>query len=417
MQATGNFNDTSYIWQNSFGSPSVPGVYTQAAGHSIVGNGRIYNGLINNGTVLANVGTSGREVLQLLDQPKTNNSLMKATGGGQIYISGTSIGQGPSGQIVADPGSTVVLQSAAVSGGTLSSSGSGLFQTVYGTTSTLDSLSLASGSQLVLNDNTTLNLGTNGIVNNGAITVDTIGAPGNTARLLAPSNAAVSGTGTVRLQATGYSNDTSYIWGQGDGAHPLTLGPGQTLTGTGRLYGNIVSQGTISPDQPFGTPAVAGNINIGGSSSLTMSATSAFNVQALSGSNYDSINGSGTVAQAGSLTVTTSGGYVPAAHDMLTVVSGSSLSGTFSHVSLPTVGAFGPAHVVYGPTDTKVVMCYANCDGSTTAPALNVLDFACYLNLYASGDTQANCDGSTTPPVLNVLDFACFLNKYAAGCP
>ena len=28
-----------------------------------------------------------------------------------------------------------------------------------------------------------------------------------------------------------------------------------------------------------------------------------------------------------------------------------------------------------------------------------------------------NCDGSTTPPVLNVLDFACFLNRFAAGCP
>jgi hypothetical protein len=28
----------------------------------------------------------------------------------------------------------------------------------------------------------------------------------------------------------------------------------------------------------------------------------------------------------------------------------------------------------------------------------------------------ANCDGSTTDPVLNVLDFACFLNRFAAGC-
>ncbi len=27
-----------------------------------------------------------------------------------------------------------------------------------------------------------------------------------------------------------------------------------------------------------------------------------------------------------------------------------------------------------------------------------------------------NCDGSTTAPVLNALDFACFLNRFAAGC-
>ena len=60
--------------------------------------------------------------------------------------------------------------------------------------------------------------------------------------------------------------------------------------------------------------------------------------------------------------------------------------------------------------------CYANCDGSTTPPILNVLDFGCFLNQFAAGDTRANCDGSTTVPVLNVLDFGCFLNRFAAGC-
>jgi hypothetical protein len=61
--------------------------------------------------------------------------------------------------------------------------------------------------------------------------------------------------------------------------------------------------------------------------------------------------------------------------------------------------------------------CYANCDGSTTAPILNVQDFACFLNAFANGEPYANCDGSTTPPVFNVQDFSCFLNAFAAGCP
>jgi hypothetical protein len=60
--------------------------------------------------------------------------------------------------------------------------------------------------------------------------------------------------------------------------------------------------------------------------------------------------------------------------------------------------------------------CYANCDQSTAAPILNVLDFSCFLNQFAAGDTTANCDGSTAEPVLNVLDFSCFLNQFAAGC-
>ncbi len=62
------------------------------------------------------------------------------------------------------------------------------------------------------------------------------------------------------------------------------------------------------------------------------------------------------------------------------------------------------------------ISCYANCDASTTPPVLNVLDFNCFLNRFANGDTYANCDSSTTPPTLNMLDFACFLSRFAAGC-
>ncbi len=69
-------------------------------------------------------------------------------------------------------------------------------------------------------------------------------------------------------------------------------------------------------------------------------------------------------------------------------------------------------HLQYG-----LAGCYANCDGSTTPPILNVLDFTCFLNRFAAGNALANCDHSTTPPVLNVLDFTCFLNAFAAGCP
>jgi hypothetical protein len=60
--------------------------------------------------------------------------------------------------------------------------------------------------------------------------------------------------------------------------------------------------------------------------------------------------------------------------------------------------------------------CYANCDGSTAPPVLNVGDFTCFLQRFAAGDAYANCDQSTAPPVLNVGDFTCFLQRFAAGC-
>lgn len=61
--------------------------------------------------------------------------------------------------------------------------------------------------------------------------------------------------------------------------------------------------------------------------------------------------------------------------------------------------------------------CYPNCDGSTGSPVLNVADFTCFFQKFATGDPYANCDGSTTDPVLNVQDFICFLQKFAQGCP
>ncbi len=70
-------------------------------------------------------------------------------------------------------------------------------------------------------------------------------------------------------------------------------------------------------------------------------------------------------------------------------------------------------HIGFTPSGP---VCYPNCDNSTVLPVLNVLDFGCFLNKFAAGDSYANCDGSTTPPVLNVLDFGCFLNRFAAGC-
>jgi subtilisin-like proprotein convertase family protein len=70
-------------------------------------------------------------------------------------------------------------------------------------------------------------------------------------------------------------------------------------------------------------------------------------------------------------------------------------------------------------------VCYANCDGSTIEPVLNVDDFTCFINEFASAQglppnqqqtSYANCDGSTVEPMLNVDDFTCFINEFAAGC-
>jgi hypothetical protein len=93
----------------------------------------------------------------------------------------------------------------------------------------------------------------------------------------------------------------------------------------------------------------------------------------------------------------------------------SSPSGSVSSLGLVTMFVFQPA----GP------VCYANCDGSTVEPLLNVDDFTCFINEYASAQSlpheqqvthYANCDSSTVAPALNVDDFTCFINRFAQGC-
>ena len=82
--------------------------------------------------------------------------------------------------------------------------------------------------------------------------------------------------------------------------------------------------------------------------------------------------------------------------------------------ALSTSPEAGTINVAIG---TNLASCYANCDGSTTPPSLNINDFVCFQTLFAAGASAANCDGSTTPPILNVNDFVCFQSAFAAGCP
>jgi hypothetical protein len=75
----------------------------------------------------------------------------------------------------------------------------------------------------------------------------------------------------------------------------------------------------------------------------------------------------------------------------------------------------GTGIAIFAPAICEVE-CYANCDGSTVPPILNVSDFICFQSKFAAGSSYANCDRSTTPPVLNVSDFICFQTRYSGGC-
>jgi hypothetical protein len=83
----------------------------------------------------------------------------------------------------------------------------------------------------------------------------------------------------------------------------------------------------------------------------------------------------------------------------------------------PDTGTGGAPAVDMGAYEFQGTSCYANCDGSTVAPVLNIADYVCFTQRFAAGDQLANCDNSTAPPILNIGDFVCFSQRFAAGCP
>ncbi len=410
MQATSSNGDTdaAYLYYGAAGQ-----VLTLGANQQLLGYGRVYTNVVNNGTINADIASKG---LFFLDQPKTNNAVIRSTNGGFIYVRNTTISQGASGVMSTVGASGFGLQGATIVGGTVTTTAAGPLGTV--STSGLDGVTVSTGSVVQVNDNSTLISGAGGIINNGTIFVQSIGGAGNLTKILATGATTISGTGTVKLQATGFNNDTAYIQATNGASTPLTLGAGQTLSGTGRLYYDIVVNGAISPDQPFGTPTALGSIQPR-DGTLKFGATSNFNCQLGAVGSYDSIQGNSaiTITPGATLTVSLSGPFDPPVGSTYDIVTGSSVTGTFTNVNFPALLNKKQAFLVYGPNYVRLfVTCYANCDQSTGSPALTANDFQCFLNKYSANDAYANCDGSTANPILTANDFQCFLNRYSQGC-
>jgi hypothetical protein len=93
----------------------------------------------------------------------------------------------------------------------------------------------------------------------------------------------------------------------------------------------------------------------------------------------------------------------------------------FAHCPLPEEGSspdqwqtwFAKYHIDCGESAGGV--CYADCDASL---ALDVFDFLCFQNEFASLSAQAcDCDTGTGAGMCGVFDFVCFQSAFAAGCP
>jgi hypothetical protein len=167
-----------------------------------------------------------------------------------------------------------------------------------------------------------------------------------------------------------------------------------------------------------GGPDAAGPFNLVGN--LVMMPTGVVEVE-LGGltpvDEHDQVSVTGSATLGGRLDVRLLPGFVPEAGQEFTVLAATgATSGAFA-LGQPTGMPPGLAlEAVYAPgsvTLRVVNACYANCDGSTGTPVLNVNDFVCFSQRFAASDPYADCDRSGG---LNVNDFVCFQGAFAAGC-
>jgi hypothetical protein len=218
--------------------------------------------------------------------------------------------------------------------------------------------------------------------------------------------------GTLRLQ----SSDTTWNSNLTSTSGSVTFGAGLQVhvnTGSGGARSflmNVTSGGTIAVE--------AGTVpTITGTYSQTAGGTFFPHIGGTTSAGRMTVTGAITLD--GTIMSDFTGGFVPDGDEMYTVLSGPVITGEFGTWDLQALSPTGPEHVLYvppgAPTSVKILMCYADCDGSAV---LDIFDFLCFGNRFSSLDQYAcNCDRTTGPDTCDIFDFLCFGNAFSVGCP
>lgn len=258
---------------------------TNAAGHTITGQGRIYAPMNNSGLIVA--GAAG-QTLEIL----------------------SPISQDGAGRIRAGAGTLALRSGAAVTGGEFDRTGSGRL-TVNGSAS---ATSIRSTTPIDVLAGSTFSLAD--FTNDSEILVNPVSDAGTTSLTLGGTQTLL-GSGSIILNALSQPAIRARLDGP---AAPdlLTLAPGQTLRGNGTVGGNVRVDGTIAPGSAgLGT----GQIAFEEAPLLQPATTLDFNLAGPIA--YDSIAVQKPYALTGLLKISLSGGYNPLSTHLFTLVDGS----------------------------------------------------------------------------------------------
>lgn len=390
------------------------------ADHTIGGIGNLQAAIINHGTISAdrNGLTTGPSELIFQQAPKTNHGLIEATGTGVARFSSVALTQSGTGVLHAGGGSAVALDNSTITGGTLSSGGTGLIVS-EGTANTLADLALAADAKVLVPCSGTTTL-VGSITNDGTITIDNSGCGPSFATLRTTTGATVGGEGEIYLKRHP-TNASATLQGGATSGAAFVLSGNQRLAGAGRVSGFVTISGIIDPDSPpgVGSPAgsEAGEIEILAGSVLTMSGATRTRIDILGASTFDRISGAGSVVLDGTLEVDLTA-YTPANLQTFDLVLGPSVSGAFDAVVFDSPYQAG-GRVEVSANRARLIICSGDVTGDGLVDILDFLDFMqafgeCQGQPAPCGSTlNADFNGDT---IVDIVDFLEFIDVFSYGC-
>lgn len=391
LNASSNVYDRAQLYAPQAG----PG-FTNGAGHTINGSGALYYNVTNNGTIRADIPTRN---LLIISGTVTNNSRMEATAG-ELILSSKTVTQSASGQVVAT-GGNVSLTSSTIQGGSVSGLSGSRVVTVSGQ-STLEAITLAGRFDV---ENATSVLVPTSLTNNGVVTINPSGG-GNATFLSLGNGATLGGSGSVFFNATSGVLDRAYLFVPAGSA---TNGPGHTIGGVGRMFGNLSNRGIVSPGNNS-----AGTIEHA-SGTFTQASDGVMNIElgGASAGQSDLFGGGGAKVLGGTLNISYRPGFQLGLCQTITIITGPSVTGRFATVNVPPVD-LGFVSVIYNPT--SVVISYVPSDYNGDGFP-DFFDYDDFVNCFETG----NCPEGTSADFnrdgfVDFFDYDAFVAAFESGC-
>jgi fibronectin-binding autotransporter adhesin len=357
-----------------------------SGGWDQVGNGQIL--LANSGTINANVSGGFLYANPLTSGTSTNTGKLEATNGGTLFLDGGNWTQTGVGTVSAATASTVqLINGVSITGGTLTTIGTGVIETPSGQSVSLSNLT-NSGTLDLLDSSTTTLSGT--ITNNGTVNMESAGG-----QTFLAINGAVTlkGTGALVLGNGG----PNYI--TGTGTTPVLTNQ-STIEGTGYV-GNgsmgFTNTGTLNSNVSGGALAI--NVNSSGFTNYNGTTTT------LTGGTYIANGGNITFAAGNNTGITTLAASVTEeaggqllnttnnTNALASLTSITSAGALTTNVNFTDAGAFSNAGslTILGGTSFSVGSLSQISGGSLTAGTY-VLD----ANLSLTGATQSITTNAAT---------------------